>query len=95
MTIYKQYKIEIPVESRSTDCDLTVDRVRDQAEKLEKFFYYGTGIKMDDLESCNVPACCGWSFCMTAVTDDIEKAYKFNNKVRAFISQNCKDLYIM
>lgn len=95
MTIYKEYRVEISVGTHPTDNEATVDRIRDQVEKLENFYYYGTDIGMDSLESCNVSASCGWSFCMTALTDDIEKAYKLNNRIRAFISRECRDLYIM
>lgn len=95
MSIYKQYKVEISVEALPAENDVTVDRIREQATLLEDYFYYKTGVDMDDLESCNVPACCGWSFCMVGITDDIGKAYKFNNRIRSFISQNCKDLIIV
>lgn len=93
MTISKLYRVEISVNSLPTDLDRIVDETNQQVSKLDKYFFSGN-ITLDEKETNTIPFCAGWGFTMVGFADSVEHAFKADNKLKYFIAQNCKHLFI-
>lgn len=92
MAISNLYRVEFTVEAEQSESDYIVDQINKQAEDLENFFYYS--ITSDEKETFNRPHCAGWQWTGILTFDNLKEAYKAENKLKNFVSMNCKHLVI-